>query len=325
VDVTDAPAPAARREPTTAEPATVALTSAARLERHALRIRYVLAALVGTLAISHGARAPLIIGACGFLLLGVALYTQRLLPTLRTPQAVRRHGWRALALDTGLVLLTFGLVVPDPVATPAVLLVLLVASYALRDATAAVVIGLALFVVGLGGRALLQEHYLTDGALRPELLVLWSALALLMVAFARELRSQEHRHLAALAVREQLAQDLHATVASTLRRSGVPDGSATHAEVMTAVAAVVAGADADRDELVDRLSGLLSAPHRGLTPRELEILVLLGRGHGDARIAASLFISTSTVRNHVQNLRGKLDLATRDELRAYARTYAPPT
>jgi DNA-binding CsgD family transcriptional regulator len=61
----------------------------------------------------------------------------------------------------------------------------------------------------------------------------------------------------------------------------------------------------------------------GLSPREQEILLLLARGYNDARIAAALFISPSTVRNHLHNMRTKLELPSREELREFARRYAP--
>jgi DNA-binding NarL/FixJ family response regulator len=52
--------------------------------------------------------------------------------------------------------------------------------------------------------------------------------------------------------------------------------------------------------------------HR-LTPRELEILRLLASGLGTTAIAAELFISSTTVRNHVQHILGKLGVHRRLE------------
>ncbi len=48
-----------------------------------------------------------------------------------------------------------------------------------------------------------------------------------------------------------------------------------------------------------------------LTPREKEILRCLARGLSTAAIAKELFISPVTVRNHVQNLIGKLGVHTK--------------
>lgn len=52
----------------------------------------------------------------------------------------------------------------------------------------------------------------------------------------------------------------------------------------------------------------------GLTPREAELLVLLGRGHGYAYIAESLYISETTVRTHARNIYHKLGIASQEEL-----------
>jgi DNA-binding NarL/FixJ family response regulator len=49
----------------------------------------------------------------------------------------------------------------------------------------------------------------------------------------------------------------------------------------------------------------------GLSPREIEVLRLLAEGHSNAEIAARLYISSKTVRNHVTNILAKLDVPTR--------------
>jgi len=48
-----------------------------------------------------------------------------------------------------------------------------------------------------------------------------------------------------------------------------------------------------------------------LTKRELEILNLLAQGHSNQEIAATLFVSLSTVKTHNQNLFQKLDVKRR--------------
>lgn len=50
-----------------------------------------------------------------------------------------------------------------------------------------------------------------------------------------------------------------------------------------------------------------------LTPREREVLSLLSRGFSNRQIADSLFLSEHTVRTHVQNLRGKLNVRSKFE------------
>lgn len=59
------------------------------------------------------------------------------------------------------------------------------------------------------------------------------------------------------------------------------------------------------DERTDRL--------RRLSNRELEVLDLLGEGAGNDQIAAKLFLSTATVRTHVQNILRKLEVHSRLE------------
>jgi DNA-binding NarL/FixJ family response regulator len=55
-----------------------------------------------------------------------------------------------------------------------------------------------------------------------------------------------------------------------------------------------------------------------LTDREREVLSLLAQGLNTPDIAQSLSISSSTVRNHVQNILHKLQVHSRLEAVAYA-------
>jgi PAS domain S-box-containing protein len=54
-------------------------------------------------------------------------------------------------------------------------------------------------------------------------------------------------------------------------------------------------------------------PSSPLTGREIEVLRLLADGTGTEEIANSLFISVTTVRNHVQNILRKLDVHSKLE------------
>jgi len=50
-----------------------------------------------------------------------------------------------------------------------------------------------------------------------------------------------------------------------------------------------------------------------LSKRELEILGLLAQGHSNQEIATALFVSLSTVKTHLQNIFGKLDVQRRTQ------------
>lgn len=60
------------------------------------------------------------------------------------------------------------------------------------------------------------------------------------------------------------------------------------------------------------------APGHDLTDRELEVLALIVKGLNNTEIGERLFISTSTVKNHVSNILSKLNAVTRSEAAALA-------
>ena len=55
-----------------------------------------------------------------------------------------------------------------------------------------------------------------------------------------------------------------------------------------------------------------------LTEREVEVLQVVARGRSNQEIAAELMISAATVRTHVSNILGKLQLASRTQATLYA-------
>ena len=58
----------------------------------------------------------------------------------------------------------------------------------------------------------------------------------------------------------------------------------------------------------------------GLTGRQVDVLKLLTRGMSNSEIASSLYISPKTVDHHISAILAKLNLHSRTEAAAYART-----
>ncbi|MGF2615013.1 response regulator transcription factor [Rossellomorea vietnamensis] len=65
-----------------------------------------------------------------------------------------------------------------------------------------------------------------------------------------------------------------------------------------------------------------SQPHEELTNREMEILLLIAEGKTNQEIADELFIALKTVKTHVSNILGKLNVADRTQAVIYAFKHA---
>jgi DNA-binding NarL/FixJ family response regulator len=65
----------------------------------------------------------------------------------------------------------------------------------------------------------------------------------------------------------------------------------------------------------------------GFTQREVEVTRLIARGLGTSQIAAKLFLSPHTVRDHVKAVLEKVGVSSRGELvaKVFADHYAPPS
>jgi DNA-binding NarL/FixJ family response regulator len=66
-----------------------------------------------------------------------------------------------------------------------------------------------------------------------------------------------------------------------------------------------------RKELLQTLREHLGPPAERLTARELDVLRLMAQGCGTSTVAELLGVSRATIRNHVQNIFGKLNVHTR--------------
>ena len=73
-----------------------------------------------------------------------------------------------------------------------------------------------------------------------------------------------------------------------------------------------------RELPVERREGRPEASGEVLTPRELDIVRLVGKGLGNKRIAQTLGVSVTTVRTHLSRVYDKLDPGSRLELALYA-------
>jgi DNA-binding NarL/FixJ family response regulator len=90
-------------------------------------------------------------------------------------------------------------------------------------------------------------------------------------------------------------------------------------EILKVVRAVARGEAYFGAEIARRLVDFFSAPKPAspeeafpeLTFREVEILDLIAQGHTNAKIAARLFVSPNTVRNHISHIFAKLQVADR--------------
>ncbi|WP_296010034.1 LuxR C-terminal-related transcriptional regulator [uncultured Adlercreutzia sp.] len=96
--------------------------------------------------------------------------------------------------------------------------------------------------------------------------------------------------------------------------------------IMTAIVSLARAAD--RSDTIER-PDLRDTPHLaalfqqrceevgascGLSPRETEIMQMLGRGHNPTFIARTLVLSLSTVRTHIRNLYKKMNVSNQEEL-----------
>jgi DNA-binding CsgD family transcriptional regulator len=61
----------------------------------------------------------------------------------------------------------------------------------------------------------------------------------------------------------------------------------------------------------------------GITSREMDVYLLVARGHSNSEIAEKLYISPKTVETHIASLVSKTGQAGRRQLVAHAARYVP--
>jgi DNA-binding CsgD family transcriptional regulator len=75
---------------------------------------------------------------------------------------------------------------------------------------------------------------------------------------------------------------------------------------------------ADAGSGADPLAGCHPSDRHSLTPRELEVALLIGKGYTNRQIADELIIGERTAETHARNIREKLGLSTRSQVAAWA-------
>lgn len=92
--------------------------------------------------------------------------------------------------------------------------------------------------------------------------------------------------------------------------SGYVNKTESLAQLTASVRAAHAGATAVSPQMLERVlagKGVQNLRGEALTPREAEVLALLAEGMANPRMCEVMGISPNTLRNHIQNILGKLD------------------
>lgn len=117
--------------------------------------------------------------------------------------------------------------------------------------------------------------------------------------------------------------DLYESIKSGASGYILKDGS-TYDQVVEAVRLVAAGQSLISPSMATKLleefvqMSRPQTPGTALTARELDVLRQVARGLSNREIAAELFISENTVKNHIRNLLEKLQMKSRMEAAMYA-------
>jgi DNA-binding NarL/FixJ family response regulator len=88
--------------------------------------------------------------------------------------------------------------------------------------------------------------------------------------------------------------------------------------ISPAVTHTVLGRSRQRRQAVRRIEAPCPVPSGELTPREVDIVRLVGKGRGNREIADALGVSVATVRTHLNKVYEKLGAVSRLELALYA-------
>jgi two-component system, NarL family, response regulator LiaR len=180
-------------------------------------------------------------------------------------------------------------------------------------------------VVGEAGDG--AEAVAEAGQLRPDVVLMDLVMPKLDgVQAMRELRERGGRArvivLTSFLEDERLLPAIRAGAAGYLLKNVQPQELARAVRVAAAGETLIDPAVAAR--LVEALEDAGGEEHaRRLTPREREVLALIGRGLANKRIALELGIAEKTVKTHVSSVLSKLGVADRTQAALYAARLGP--
>jgi DNA-binding NarL/FixJ family response regulator len=154
------------------------------------------------------------------------------------------------------------------------------------------------------------------GQLQPDVVLLDLSGNPQQLVWEKLLLIQEERYpLAIIIIVEELDSiDLEAVFRSGVR--GILPSTSTESEIVAAVEAIAFGLvvlHPDAIELLPLREKVVGNPVQTLTPREIEVLGMLGSGLGNKAIAKRLHISEHTVKFHLSSIFQKFGVSTRTE------------
>ncbi|MBG1259925.1 response regulator transcription factor [Nostoc commune] len=154
------------------------------------------------------------------------------------------------------------------------------------------------------------------GQLQPDVVLVDLSGNLQQSVWEKLLVIQEDQYpLAMIVIVEELDSiDLETALRSGIR--GILPSSSTESEIVAAVEAIASGLlvlHPDAVELLSIREKVVTNPVQSLTPREIEVLVMLGSGLGNKAIAKRLHISEHTVKFHLSSIFQKLSVSSRTE------------
>jgi two-component system, NarL family, response regulator YdfI len=154
------------------------------------------------------------------------------------------------------------------------------------------------------------------GQLQPDVVLLDLSGNLQQSVWEKLLFIQEEQYpLRIIVIVEELDSiDLEMALRSGVR--GMLPSISTESEIVAAVEAIAFGLVVLHPDFLELLSvreKVVANPVQTLTPREIEVLGMLGSGLGNKAIAKGLHISEHTVKFHLSSIFQKLGVSTRTE------------